>query len=191
MTPILIIPGLGGSGPYHWQTHLERSFPGTTRVHQNDWNRPDRAQWIDRLATAVGAAPGAILVAHSLGCALVAHLATARPELAVGAALLVAPADVDSRDHTPDIIRGFAPVPRRRLTFRSIVVSSSDDPYITLARARELAEAWDAEFVNVGPLGHINVEAGFGPWPRGEQILRDVLAAQRGSQALSAMAANA
>jgi len=31
MPPILIIPGLNGSGPHHWQTRLEQSFPGARR----------------------------------------------------------------------------------------------------------------------------------------------------------------
>ena len=179
MTPILIIPGLGSSGPHHWQTHLERSFPRTLRVHQDDWDYPNRAEWLERLVGAVSAAPGAVLVAHSLGCALVAHLAAEQPGLAVTAALLVAPADVESPDRTPECVRGFAPIPPGPLPFRSVVVASSDDDYITLPRAREFARAWRAEFVDVGPLGHINVEAGFGPWPLGEQILRDLLTGRR------------
>jgi predicted alpha/beta hydrolase family esterase len=179
MTPILIIPGLGDSGPHHWQTHLERSFPSTSRVNQDDWDRPDRADWLERLAAAVIAAPGAVLVAHSLGCALVAHLAAERPQLAIAAALLVAPADVESRDHTPDHVRGFAPIPCRPLPFRGVVVASTNDPYIALSRASEFAKAWNTDFVNVGPMGHINIEAGFGPWPAGERILRDLLIRQR------------
>ena len=46
-------------------------------------------------------APGSLLVAHSLACALVAHLAERRPDLLIGGALLVAPADVDDRTRTP------------------------------------------------------------------------------------------
>jgi predicted alpha/beta hydrolase family esterase len=181
MAPILIIPGLGGSGPHHWQTCLERSFPATARVHQDDWDRPDRGTWVERLASAIEAAPGAVLVAHSLGCAVVAHLAAERPDLTIEAALLVAPADVESADHTPAHLRCFAPMPRGRLPFRSVVVPSTNDPFITLARARELADAWGADFVDAGPLGHINVDAGLGlgPWPAGERILRRLMTARR------------
>jgi hypothetical protein len=174
MTPILIVPGLGGSGPHHWQTYLERSFPGTSRVHQDDWERPDCAAWSERLAAAVAASPGAVLVAHSLGCAVVAHTAVQRPDLPVAAAMLVAPADVD-REQAPDWLRGFAPMPCMALPFRSIVVASSDDPCLTLARARACADGWGAEFVVAGALGHINVDAGFGPWPDGERLLRRLI----------------
>jgi predicted alpha/beta hydrolase family esterase len=177
MTPILIVPGLGGSGQHHWQTYLERSFPGASRVHQDDWDRPDREAWTERLAAAVDAAPGAVLVAHSLGCAVVVHAAAARPDLPVAAALLVAPADVDrDREHdATDRLHGFAPMPCTALPFRSVVVASTDDPYLTVARARAFADDWGAEFIEAGALGHINVDAGFGPWSDGERMLRRLI----------------
>ena len=176
MTPILIVPGLGGSGPHHWQTYVERSFPGASRVHQDDWDRPERDAWIESLTSAIDAAPGAVLVAHSLGCAAVAHAVAARPDLPVAAALLVAPADVDRQRGAPEHrLYGFAPMPCTPLPFRSIVVASADDPYMTLVRARTFADDWGAEFINAGALGHINVEAGFGPWPEGERMLRRLI----------------
>jgi predicted alpha/beta hydrolase family esterase len=81
MMPVLIVPGLGGSGAQHWQTHLEQSLPGAARVQQDDWDRPELNSWIERLACAVEAQPGSILVAHSLACPLVAHLALRRPDV--------------------------------------------------------------------------------------------------------------
>jgi predicted alpha/beta hydrolase family esterase len=87
------------------------------------------------LEGAVELQPDAILVAHSLGCVLAAHLAARYPDLQIKAALLVAPADVDSARHTPPHIRGFAPIPRQPLPFCSIVVASTNDPYITIGRA--------------------------------------------------------
>jgi uncharacterized protein len=179
MASILIIPGLGGSGPRHWQTHLEHSLPDTLRVHQDDWDRPDRDAWTGRLAAAIEALPGAVLVAHSLGCILVAHVAARHPDLPVAAALLVAPADVEREDCTPDHLREFAPIPRAPLPFRSIVVGSMNDPYMMLARAHALATDWGAGFVNAGLLGHINVDSGFGPWPEGKRLLRHLTAARR------------
>jgi predicted alpha/beta hydrolase family esterase len=179
MPPILIIPGLNGSGPRHWQTCLEQSFPGALRVRQANWKNPSRAAWVERLVADIEANPGGVLVAHSLGCALVAHAVAEHPDLAITAALLVAPADVESPRHTPEHLRGFAPIPRVSLPFRSVVVASANDPYIALPRARELADAWGAAFIDAGPLGHINVEAGFGPWPTGERILRDLMVARR------------
>jgi len=183
--PVLIVPGLGGSGEQHWQTHLERSLPAAARVHQSDWERPDLSQWLERLAQAVKARPDALLVAHSLACPLVAHLAARQPDLPVTAALLVAPADVDSARHTPSHTRGFAPIPRSPLPFRSIVVASTNDPFIALERARDLAAAWGSEFVDVGPCGHINVASGFGLWPAGESIVAAMMPWAETSRRLS------
>jgi uncharacterized protein len=174
-TPILIVPGLGGSGPEHWQTHWERSYPWAHRVEQADWNRPVRADWLSRLAQALRNAPGAILVGHSLGCALIAHLAWRRPDLAIGGALLVAPADVDGDDRIPREVKDFAPMPLARLPFPAIVVASTNDPYMGLDRARALAKTWATRFVNAGACGHINIAAGFGPWPAGEALLADLM----------------
>jgi uncharacterized protein len=185
MVPILVVPGLGGSGDQHWQTHLQRTFPEATRVHQEDWDKPDLKKWLERLARAVETRPGAVLVAHSLGCPLVAHLAARQPDLPVAAALLVAPADVDSARHTPSQTRGFAPIPRLPLPFQSAVVASTNDPFIEFDRARDLAKAWGAEFIDIGPCGHINVASGFGPWPTGEGIVAAMTAWARMSGQLS------
>jgi uncharacterized protein len=122
---ILIIPGLGGSGPDHWQSHWERSYPGARRVMQSNWNRPVRSLWLEQLAVAVENAPGAILVGHSLGCLLIADLAWRRPDLRIGGALLVAPADIDREDWVSPQVREFAPMPLRTLSFRTVVAGSS------------------------------------------------------------------
>jgi len=44
-----------------------------------------------------------------------------------------------------------------------VLVASSDDPYCTMQRASDFAEAWGSEFVSAGEAGHINVESGHGP----------------------------
>jgi uncharacterized protein len=176
MVPVVIVPGLGGSGDAHWQTHLEHSLAKAARVQQEDWERPELAKWVDCLTRTVRAQPGAILVAHSLGCVLVAHVAARFPDLPVAAALLVAPADVESPRHTPAHIHGFAPIPLRPLPFYSIVVGSTNDPYITIGRARQLADAWLADFIDAGAVGHINIDSGFGRWAEGERMVDSLIA---------------
>ena len=178
----LTVPGLAGSGPEHWQSLWERSYPGTMRVEQQDWHRPDREQWTFQLEQAVRDAPGAILIGHSLGCAVIAHFAQLEPALAIAGALLVAPADVDAEGHASPQLREFAPMPLARLPFPAVVVSSTNDPYIHVERARFLARAWGVRFVNAGPCRHINVAAGFGPWPAGEKILDELVRESRSRQ---------
>jgi hypothetical protein len=115
------------------------------------------------------------LVAHSLGCALVALWATAAPATRVVGYLGVAPADVDSAMHTPEEVRGFSPLPLHRLPFPSIVVASRTDPYVRFARAKEMAEGWGARLVDVGRLGHINADTSVGDWPEGHLLLEELL----------------
>src|SRR5262245_49044000 len=92
---VLVLPGSAGSGPDHWQTRWERVH-GYARVEQESWERPTLAGWKARLADAVDRAPGPVLlVAHSLGCALVAHCAHDAIAPRIAGALLVAPPDVD------------------------------------------------------------------------------------------------
>ena len=37
-----------------------------------------------------------------------------------------------------------------------------------------LATAWGSRFVDVGAHGHINADAGVGPWPLGERLLDEL-----------------
>jgi uncharacterized protein len=104
----------------------------------------------------------------------VAHWAR-RPSAAVRAALLVAPADVDSPAHTPDEVRDFGPMPLVRLPFASVVVASHDDSFVTPERAAAFAHAWGGRLLMLDGGGHINADAGFGPWPEGRKILADLL----------------
>lgn len=168
--PVLILPGLYNSGPEHWQSYWERAHPDFQRVEQDDWETPRCADWIARLEDAVReAGPDAVLVAHSSSCALVVRWAETT-ELKVRGALLVAPSDTDAPSY-PDGPEGFTPMPLNRLPFPSIVVASTDDPYVTLERAEEFARAWGSELVNIGPAGHVNSASGLGDWPVGFALL--------------------
>ncbi|WP_437682877.1 RBBP9/YdeN family alpha/beta hydrolase [Sorangium sp. So ce131] len=170
MRSLLMVPGYTGSGPRHWQTLWEQKLSSARRVEMPDWDHPDRDAWVEALDRAVaGGAEPPVLVAHSCGVSTVVHWAAqgARP---VRAALLVAPADTGSRSYPSDALT-FHPLPEVELPFPSIVVASSNDPYCALERAEALARAWGSRLVNLGACGHINVDAGFGPWPEGERLL--------------------
>lgn len=144
------------------------------RVIQDDWLLPKLADWVARLeeeARACVTPP--VLVAHSLACSLVAHWAIRSGARAAGA-LLVAPADVDSPAHTPDEVRNFSPIPLLPLPFSSIVVASTNDTFVTPARAAAFARAWGSRLVTFERAGHLNADAGFGPWPEGRRLLAEL-----------------
>lgn len=53
--------------------------------------------------------------------------------------MLVAPADADNVDRTPDVVCCFAPISLQAMPFPSVVGASEDDPYVGLDRAVLLA----------------------------------------------------
>ena len=172
---VLVLPGYGNSGPAHWQSLWQARHPEYRRVEQRDWENPLRADWVGALDASVRAAGGpVVLAAHSLGCLAVAHWAGAHGGPVQGA-LLVAPADVEAIELPPSLT-SFRPIPSAPLPFPSIVVSSDDDLFADLDRARQWASAWGSRFVPLSGAGHINADAGFGPWPEGEALLAELMA---------------
>lgn len=183
---ILTVPGLGGSGPGHWQTLWEQTRGDTARVDLGMWDTPRRNPWVTKLDQAIRQAEApVILVAHSLGCHAVAWWA----ELAgqpwgwpIAGALLVAPPDVD-RAAACAQVRGFAPTARPLLPFPAIVVASENDPHADLQRSFDMARDWGAHFIDVGAQGHINAASGLGLWHEGQALLERLIGAVEGPMA--------
>ncbi|MEJ8294519.1 RBBP9/YdeN family alpha/beta hydrolase [Delftia tsuruhatensis] len=169
---VWLLPGWQNSDADHWQSRWEQRH-GYRRLEQNDWDRPLRGDWSARLQETVLDAPRpVVLVAHSLGCILVAWWAAHSPLAArkVRGALLVAPGDTEQpqlREQLP----GWSPVMMQRLPFASIVVGSNNDIYCSAQRVQTLADAWGARFVDAGPSGHLNTASGLGDWDSGHALL--------------------
>lgn len=177
---VLILPGWQNSGLDHWQSRWEVAH-GYQRVEQHDWVRPLRGDWIARLEDVVLACDEpAVLVAHSLGCLLVAAWAAhSRNTHRVKAALLVAPPDIQ-QEALRSALPSWAPIPTQKLPFQSILVGSRNDPYCSEARSRQFANDWGADYRNLGEQGHINADTGFGEWPQGQQWLQQLTTALPG-----------
>jgi predicted alpha/beta hydrolase family esterase len=176
MTRVLLLPGLYDSGPEHWQSFWEREIPNAVRVVQRDWNTPDRVEWVETLEHAVAEhGSDVVLVGHSTACALVAFWA-AQSARTVRGALIVAPSDTEAASY-PAGPTGWTPMPMARLYFPTIVVASTNDEFVTLARAAEFAKAWGSRLVDIGNAGHINSASGLGNWPRGKKLLAELTGA--------------
>lgn len=176
-TNLLLLPGLGNSGEKHWQTFWHEKFKNSKRIIQDNWDEPIREDWIARLKEEVQKLEGpTILVAHSLAVSLVLHWASSNNDKNIVGALLVAPADVDSPEHTPEIIRNFSPMPIIKLPFPSIVVASENDPYASFERKKYFAKQWGSDFVNIGKQGHINSDSDLKYWEEGQLILQQLIA---------------
>jgi uncharacterized protein len=174
---VLVVPGWQNSGSRHWQTMWEQQNPIFLRVQQKDWEFPHCKWWVNRIKEEVERAPAPIVfAAHSLGCLAIAHWCQTSPADAnkIKGALLVAPPDVDAKE-TPGQLKDFAPIPQRLLPFPSILVASSNDPFLSPDRARALARTWGSRLVDIGPAGHINGDSGLGDWPEGKRLLRHLI----------------
>jgi len=172
---ILLLPGWQNSDPLHWQS-LWQAQQGFQRVEQHDWMHPLRGDWMGRLEEVLLSLDGpAVLVAHSLGCQLVAAWAAySHNTHRVKAALLVAPGDAEREELSP-VLSSWTPLVLAALPFPSTLVASSDDPYCTLARATQFAGAWGSRLVNIGARGHINSASGLGTWPDGQALLHELI----------------
>ncbi|MER9880619.1 alpha/beta hydrolase [Mesorhizobium sp. M0118] len=170
MTDFIIVPGIGGSGKAHWQTHWQQANPAIRRFNPASWDAPDFDDWVAALDTAVGLAKTPpVLVAHSLGCLLVVHWQRISTR-EISGALLVAVPDPASPAF-PSSALAFADAPQQRLRFPSLIVASTNDPYGSLNYVRANSERWGSDLHIAGPLGHINGDSGLGDWPAGTELL--------------------
>ncbi len=172
MTNYLIIPGLGNSGPLHWQTYFEQSGDHFFRVEQQEWDAPDCDDWVANIDQKVLEFDPAsvVLVGHSLGCTAIAQWAK-KYKRAIKGAFLVAPSDIETPAYTfPST--GFSPIPLDQLPFKSIVVTSANDIWVSPERAAFFATHWGSAFINIGNAGHINADSGHTNWDEGLALLK-------------------
>lgn len=172
MSRYFIVPGLGNSGPDHWQTHFEKSGAQFIRINQQEWDEPASKDWIETIDRALADydLSDVVLIGHSLGCTAIANWAKQYQKKIKGA-LLVAPSDLEAPRYTFNTV-GFDHVPLAKINFKTTVVASTNDEWVTLERAAFFAKNWGSEFINIGNAGHINTASGFGAWPEGLAILK-------------------
>jgi predicted alpha/beta hydrolase family esterase len=173
----LILHGWQGSGPEHWQTWLAGRLEDAgahvqyPRLPDCDVPCPDR--WgaaLHRELRALSRGEGErVVIAHSLGCVLwLREAAEVRPAQRVDRVVLVAPPCPGAA--VPELAR-FYPTGADKAAIDAAskstrLVCSDDDAYCP---GRGAAEHWGAPLelsVDLLPgAGHLNVEAGYGPWP--------------------------
>ena len=174
MTNYFIVPGLGNSGPDHWHTHFENSGQNFIRINQKDWDTPASADWVKNIDEALSGydLSTVILIGHSLGCTAIANWAKHSQKIIKGA-LLVAPSDLEAPKYNFETI-GFDHVPLDKINFKTTVVASTNDEWVSIERAMFFAANWESEFINIGEAGHINAASGFGKWDEGLEILKSL-----------------
>jgi predicted alpha/beta hydrolase family esterase len=170
----LILHGWQGSGPDHWQIWLaERLEAAGETVRYPALPEPDRPllpDWRVALAAELAAledSRDAIVVSHSLAAILWLHHAAAGGAPA-GRALLVAPPSAGAG--IPEIAN-FFPVPldagavAAATTGETRIVCAPEDSYCPEGAHELYARALGLPADLVAGGGHLNTDAGYGPWP--------------------------
>jgi predicted alpha/beta hydrolase family esterase len=173
---ILIAPGLGNSGPEHWQRRWADRMATARVIEQDNWDEPLLADWVDRIHREVMLSTRpVVLIGHSLSVPAIVHTAQLRlKDTKVRGAFLVSPPDFET-DAIPETAMPFANVPTDPLPFPSLVVASNTDPLVSIDRARGFAADWGSDFLPAGDAGHINAASGHGPWPEGLLMFAELM----------------
>ena len=173
----VFLAGVGNSEPDHWQSRWYRGLRRAIWLKHADWECPSRDTWVVELEAALKTARGPKMVmAHSLGCLLLAEWARDYADAGLVAALLVAPPDVRGASF-PERAPGWRQAFENPMPVPSVLVASHDDPYASFGYSRRLAEHWGARLVDAGDRGHINLKSELGDWDEGRRLLEELVAA--------------
>jgi uncharacterized protein len=170
----LILHGLEGSGPDHWQTWLAgrlRERGENVRYPElPDPFDPKPDEWLAALQPELAALDGErIVLCHSLACLLWLLNARDGASDAAERVLLVAPPCTDEVEQvarfrpdgvTAEHVRAAANVTR--------MVCSDEDPYCPAGAAAVFGDPLQLHYQVLPRAGHLNTDAGFGPWPEVE-----------------------
>jgi predicted alpha/beta hydrolase family esterase len=168
----LILHGWQGSGPDHWQTWLASGLreAGEDVLYPElpDPDTPVLAAWRDALSSELERLrPGrGVVICHSLACILWLHHA-ASVRVPIERVLLVAPNSAAAG--VPEIASFFpAPLDREAVARAAGVtrlVCADRDEYCPEGADRLYGAPLGLEIDLVPGGGHLNPDAGYGPWP--------------------------
>jgi hypothetical protein len=168
----IYVAGIGNSGPDHWQYMWYKRGGRGVWVEHESWDAPVRDEWVADLDAVLTSATGPkVVIAHSLGCSVVAAWAAEHSDDAIAGAFLVAVPNVLGPNFPTDA-EGFGSLAYQPLPFPTVVVASDNDPYGSAEHAAAVAASTGAQLVNVGEKGHINSSSGLDDWPEGWEIFR-------------------
>ena len=164
---VLILHGWGGSDYPHWQSWLAGelakdygtvSFPLLDNPHF-----PTKNRWMKQVKALLKTFQPDTVICHSMANTLWFHLCEEGEIESVERLLLVSPPRLDLE---LDTIKTFFPVspPDNLFSKEAILVTSTDDPYLTVAEADALQKALNIPMKVLENAGHINADSGFGKW---------------------------
>jgi predicted alpha/beta hydrolase family esterase len=181
----VLLHGIDGSGPGHWQRWLADELTDAGREVRfpdlPDASAPELDPWLDAIDASLSGLndDGFDVVAHSLGAIAWLHHAvrwsSAREAVAASAEAGPLPARValvapPSPDRLKSVAPGFEPVPMdidavRRAADGTVLVGGDNDPHCPDGIARVYGVPLKMAATVIPGGGHLNTASGYGPWP--------------------------
>lgn len=173
---VLLLHGWGGSDFPHWQSWLAgeiaKEYGCVNFLRLSDFERPKLELWLEELRAALRDFQPDIVVTHSLANTLWFHLCSRETLESIEKLYLVAPPSLEC---SIEALGEFFPleVPKNLYAKEAILISSTNDPYMTLEEAKKLQEDLQIKMELLEDAGHINAESGYGEWPWILQEIRE------------------
>ncbi len=165
---VLLLHGWGGSDFPHWQSWLAgeiaKEYGYVSFLKFSDFEFPDFAVWKKELTAHLKDFRPDIVICHSLANTLWFHLCNTNAVKKVQKLYLVAPPSL--KCDIPEL-ESFFPLemPKNPYADKTLLVASSNDPYMSMDEAKELQDSLGVEMIVLENAGHINADSGYGEWP--------------------------
>ena len=165
---VLILHGWGGSDSPHWQSwlagELAKDYGKVSFLKFSDFDEPKLDVWMRELKQELEDFKPDVVVCHSLANTLWFHLCNQQSVQVVEKLYLVAPPSLTCE---VEEIKSFFPLkaPKNLYSKETLLVTSTDDPYLSQTQARELQKNLDVKMIVIQNAGHVNTDSGYGPWP--------------------------
>ena len=165
---VLLLHGWGGSNFPHWQSwlagELAKDYGNVSFLRFSNYDFPNFSTWKKELTTHLEDFKPDIVICHSVANTLWFHLCNTNAIEKVQKLYLVAP---PSKKCDIVELESFFPLemPKNAHANETILVTSTDDPYMSMDEAKELQDSLGVEMIVLENAGHINADSGYGEWP--------------------------
>ena len=165
---VLLLHGWEGSDYPHWQSwlagELAKDYGNVSFLKFSNYDFPNFGAWKQELTTHLKDFRPDIVICHSLANTLWFHLCNTDTIGKIEKLYLIAPPSIKC-----DIseLESFFPLdmPKNAHAKETLLVTSTNDPYMSIDEAKELQNSLGVEMVVLENAGHINADSGYGEWP--------------------------
>ncbi|MDD2651858.1 MAG: alpha/beta hydrolase [Sulfurimonas sp.] len=167
MKRVLILHGWGGSDFPHWQSRLAcelaKDYGCVSFLKFSNIDFPNKDIWLGELRAEIAAFAPNVVVCHSIANTLWFHLCSGGATMELEKLFLVAPPSFGCNIKE---LESFFPchVPKKLYAKEALLITSTNDPYMSQDEAAELQNALKIEMKVLQNAGHINTAGGYGEW---------------------------